>query len=89
MLLLNASDCGSASRPVLAIYLLYGYRLIQGLLIVYCTGLNNFHAGERFHLHPHNGAALRAIVVRNILAAVTFANERTVSTRQLLVLESS
>lgn len=80
MFLLNPRNSWSASWPVLAVYLLYGYGLVQDVFIVNRTGLDNLHASERLRLDPHDGTAIRAIVVRNILAAITFANERTVGT---------
>lgn len=69
-----------ARRPTTAVNLLHRRRLVQNLLVVNRTGLEDLDTAESLAFDPHDGPAAVAVVIGDVLAGVAGAGEGTVGT---------
>jgi hypothetical protein len=67
ILVLNINERGDTLRPIFAIDLLDGFRMVQCVLIVDRTSLDDLHTWRGGNLNPHDRAAGRAVVVCHVL----------------------
>lgn len=65
--MLNAKERGETLWPVFAINLLHRFRLVQCVLIIDRTGLDDLHTWRGGYLNPHDRAARGAVVVCHVL----------------------
>lgn len=69
----NTRNLAHTVRPVFAIDLLHWIRLVQDILLVNCTRLDDEHALERLRINPDRGPTSGTVVISHILARVALS----------------
>lgn len=85
-LVLCTRELSDAIRPVLAVHLQRGHRILQRIIIVNRASLDDLQACQSITFHPHDRSTLRTLVVGDILSGISLAREKFVGARELKVL---
>lgn len=75
-LVLDIGECSNTLRPIFAVNLLDRFRIVQCVLIIDCTSLDNLHARRGGDFYPHDRAAGCTVVVRHVLVGYQKKTQR-------------